>query len=168
MRCPRENRTFGLWPFAVCLSLCGWTRGRARARESGPRSADVNYKKYCTRRWAARVEGLQRTPFSSARALGMSAEGLAELGRATASTEKNRDDSFELRMETAQFEGIITVLIRKSCGSAKPYRQEKLRARALHDDNGRLGRGGPMMPPGCCSRFVWPTRSTSLLARAPI
>ena len=25
-----------------------------------------------------------------------------------------------------------------------------------------------MLPPGCCSRFVWPTRSTSLLARAPI
>ena len=47
----------------------------------------------------------------------------------------------------------------------EPYRQEKLRARALHDENGR---GGPMLPPGCCSRFVWPTRSTSLLARAPI
>ena len=59
-------------------------------------------------------------------------------------TEKNRDDSFELRMET---------------------RQEKLRARALHDENRR---GGPMMPPGCCSRFVWPTWSTSLLAHAPI
>ena len=90
-------------------------------------------------------------------------------GRATASTENNRDDSFELRMETttlhAQFEGIITVLLRKSCGSAEPYRQEKLRARALHDENER---GGPMLPPGCCSRFVWPTRSTSLLARAPI
>ena len=25
-----------------------------------------------------------------------------------------------------------------------------------------------MLPPGCCSRFVWPTRSTSLLARALI
>ena len=25
-----------------------------------------------------------------------------------------------------------------------------------------------MLPPGCCSRFVWPPRSTSLLARAPI
>ena len=25
-----------------------------------------------------------------------------------------------------------------------------------------------MLPPGCCSRFVWPTWSTSLLARAPI
>ena len=90
-------------------------------------------------------------------------------GRATASTDKNRDDSFELRMETttlhAQSEGIITVLLRMSCGSAKPYRQEKLRARALHDENGR---GGPMLPPGCCSRFVWPTRSTSLLARALI
>ena len=65
----------------------------------------------------------------------------------------------------AQFEGIITVLLRKSCGSAKPSQREKLRARALHDENGR---GGPMMPPGCCSRFVWPTWSTSLLARAPI
>ena len=93
-------------------------------------------------------------------------------GRATASTEKNCDDSFELRMETttpsmdhAQFKGIITVLLRKSCGSAKPSQREKLRARALHDENGR---GGPMMPPGCCSRFVWPMRSTSLLARAPI
>ena len=89
--------------------------------------------------------------------------------RATASTVKNRDESFELRMETttlhAHFEGIITVLLRKSCGSAEPYRQEKLRARALHDENGR---GGPMLPPGCCSRFVWPTRSTSLLARALI
>ena len=35
---------------------------------------------------------------------------------ATALTEKNRDDSFELRMESgglhAQFEGIITVLLR--------------------------------------------------------
>ena len=25
-----------------------------------------------------------------------------------------------------------------------------------------------LLPPGCCSRFVWPTRSTSLLARALI
>ena len=60
-------------------------------------------------------------------------------GRATASTEKNRDDSFELRMETttlhAQFEEIITVILRKSCGSAKPSQREKLRARALHDEN---------------------------------
>ena len=91
-------------------------------------------------------------------------------GRATASTVMNRYDSFNRRMETttlhAQFEGIITVILRKSCcGSAEPYRQEKLRARALHDENGR---GGPMLPPGCCSRFVWPTWSTSLLAHAPI
>ena len=51
-----------------------------------------------------------------------------------------------LRMETttlhAQFEGIITVLLRRSCGSAKPSQREKLRARALHYENGR---GGPMM-----------------------
>ena len=90
-------------------------------------------------------------------------------GRATASTEKNRDDSFELRMQTttlhAQFEAIIMVRLRQSCGYAKPYRQEKLQARALHNGNER---SGPMLPPGCCSRFVWPTRSTSLLARAPI
>ena len=72
---------------------------------------------------------------------------------------KNRDadDSFELRMETttlhAHFEGIITVLLRKSCGSAEPYRQEKLRARALHDEI-ENERGGPMLPPGCCSRLV--------------
>ena len=61
----------------------------------------------------------------------------------------------------------LRIQYRKSCacGSAEPYRQEKLRARALHDENGR---GGPMLPPGCCSRFVWPTRSTSLLARALI
>ena len=49
--------------------------------------------------------------------------------------------------------------------TAEPYRQELLRARALHDENER---GGPMLPPGCCSRFVWPTWSTSLLAHAPI
>jgi hypothetical protein len=90
-------------------------------------------------------------------------------GRATASTVMNRHDSFDICMETttlhAHFEGRPTNRLRKSCGSAKPHRQEKLRARALHDENGR---GGPMMPPGCCSRFVWPTWSTSLLARAPI
>ena len=90
-------------------------------------------------------------------------------GRAPASTEKNRYDSFDCGMETttlhATIQGRPTNPLRLSCGSAKPYRQEKLRARALHDENGR---GGPMMPPGCCSRFVWPTRSTSLLARAPI
>ena len=90
-------------------------------------------------------------------------------GRATASTVMNRHDSFNSGMETttlhATIEGRPTNRLRKSCGSAKPHRQEKLRARALHDENGR---GGPMMPPGCCSRFVWPTRSTSLLARAPI
>ena len=62
-------------------------------------------------------------------------------------------------------DGRPTNRLRKSCGSAEPYQQEKLRARALHDENGR---GGPMLPPGCCSRVVWPTRSTSLLARAPI
>ena len=74
-------------------------------------------------------------------------------GRATASTVMNRHDSFDICMETttlhAHFEGRPTNRLRKSCGSAKPHRQEKLRARALHDENGR---GGPMMPPGCCSR----------------
>ena len=89
--------------------------------------------------------------------------------RATASTVMNCYDSFDICMETttlhAHFEGRPTNRLRKSCGSAQPYRQEKLRARALHDENGR---GGPMLPPGCCSRFVWPTRSTSLLVRAPI
>ena len=64
----------------------------------------------------------------------------------------------------AYIDGRPTNRLRKSCGSAQPYRQEKLRARTLHDENGR---GGPMLPPGCCSRFVWPTRSTSLLAHAP-
>ena len=52
-------------------------------------------------------------PFSSARALGIVC---GRFRRATASTEKNRDDSFELRKESgglhAQFEGIITVLLR--------------------------------------------------------
>ena len=89
--------------------------------------------------------------------------------RATASTVMNRYDSFDICMETttlhAYIDGRPTNRLRKSCGSAEPYRQEKLRARALHDENGR---GGPMLPPGCCSRFVWPTRSTSLLARALI
>ena len=92
------------------------------------------------------------------------------LGRATASTENNRYYSFDICMETttlhAYIDGRPTNRLRLCCGSAHPYRQEiKLRARALHDENGR---GGPMLPPGCCSRFVWPTRSTPLLARAPI
>ena len=65
----------------------------------------------------------------------------------------------------AYIDGRPTNRLRKSCGSAEPYRQEKLRARALHHENER---GGPMLPPGCCSRFVWPTWSTSLLAHAPI
>ena len=99
----------------------------------------------------------------------MSAEGLAEPQPQRISTEKNCDDSFNKRMETttlhAYFDGRPTNRLRKSCGSAKPYRQEKLRARALHNENGR---GGPMLPPGCCNRFVWPTQSTSLLAHAPI
>ena len=90
-------------------------------------------------------------------------------GRTPASTELNCYGSFDIRMETttlhAYIDGRPTNRLRKSCGSAEPYRQEKLRARALHDENER---GGPMLPPGCCSRFVWPTRSTSLLARAPI
>ena len=51
-------------------------------------------------------------------------------------------------MRSLKLEGIITVRLLKSCGSAKPYRQEKLRARALHDENGRYplnGRGSPML-----------------------
>ena len=44
------------------------------------------------------IGGPQRTPFSTARAPGMSAEGYA-WAMATASTELNRSDSFELCME---------------------------------------------------------------------
>ena len=64
-------------------------------------------------------------------------------GRATALTEKNRSDSFKLCMETttlhAQFDGRPTNLLRLSCGSAKPYRRQKLRTRALHNENVRGG-----------------------------
>ena len=42
----------------------------------------------------------------------------------------------------AYFDRRPTNRLRKSCGSAKPYRQEQLRARALHNENAR---GGPMM-----------------------
>ena len=52
-------------------------------------------------------------------------------GRATALTEKNRSDSFDIRMESATLHAYIdgrpTNRLRLSCGSAEPYRQEKLR-----------------------------------------
>ena len=105
---------------------------------------------------AVRVRGLARTYtayplFDRSRPRNV----CVRFGRATASTVMNRHDSFNSGMETttlhATIEGRPTNRLRKSCGSAKPHRQEKLRARALHDENGR---GGPMMPPGCCSRFV--------------
>ena len=54
--------------------------------------------------------------------------------------------------------------LRWSCGSAKPYQREKLRTRALLNENVR---GGQVQPSGWCSRFVCSTRSTSLLAHAP-
>ena len=87
---------------------------------------------------------------------------------ATALTEMNRYDSFNICMETttlhAYIDGRPTNRLRWSCGSAEPYQQEKLRTRALLNENVR---GGQVQPPGWCSRFVCSTWSTSLLAHAP-
>ena len=99
--------------------------------------------------------------------------------------ELNRSDSFELCMEVgthhspctmdAWFEGIMTTTVvctfsvtRKSWSCAEPYRISARKAANESASRYEDVRGGPVLPSGCCSRFVWPMRSTSLLARAPI
>ena len=66
---------------------------------------------------------------------------------AAALTEMNRSDSFDICMETttlhAYIEGRPTNLLRKSCSCAEPDQRQKLRTRALHDENVR---GGQVQP----------------------
>ena len=56
----------------------------------------------------------------------------------------------------------LWVWLRQTLSTRKSCERERF---TYHNENAR---GGPMLPPGCCSRFVWATRSTSLLARAKI
>ena len=111
----------------------------------------------------------ERTPFLTARALAMSDEGLAEPQAQRSSTVKRNVmipsiDAWRPPLSMRILIGVQRIVSVRAL--APPNLIDKKSCERERFTMRINVRGGPMMPPGCCSRFVWSTRSISLLARA--